>query len=70
MTHQLASEDQTRKLQEATRELVAKLDANIDTMKELLPPDLSAKYALCYWTDACLYCTQDGRNWYLVRCIV
>jgi hypothetical protein len=68
--HQRASDAQNKKLHEATKHLHEAISSKKGELKKLLSDDLAAEYSLCYWADdGCLYCSDDGRNWYVVRCI-
>ena len=70
MAHQKATQDEARKHREATKHLTKNLDANRVELKKLLAPDLAETYSLCYWADdGCLWCSDDGHDWYRVRCI-
>jgi hypothetical protein len=70
MAHKKADEAQSAKLSNATEYLIRHLPARRAEFKSLLPADLAGTYSLCYWDDAgCYWCTDDGRNWYVVKCI-
>jgi hypothetical protein len=70
MAHSKADLTKAAELQNATAHLTRNLDSHRVGLKALLPPDLAASYSLCYWDNVgCYWCTDDGRSWYLVKCI-
>ncbi|MDX2190427.1 MAG: hypothetical protein SFY32_11235 [Bacteroidota bacterium] len=65
-----ASEIIEKYLKEVTVHLTEHFFQKKDEFRKSLSPDLAAEYALCYWADdGCLYCTEDGQQWDVVRCI-
>ena len=66
-SHKRAEAQIAKKLTDATKRIFEKADKA--ELKKLLPADLQM-YSLCYWADdGCYYCSDDGRNWYVVKCI-
>lgn len=66
----LADPTETDDLSNLNPALMRALDERRIELKSLLAADLQDLFSLCYWgPDGCYWCTEDGRNWYRVKCI-
>jgi hypothetical protein len=68
--HRAGTPEENKKHQEATKHMLNAIKSKKAELKTLLRPDLAETYSLCYWDNVgCYWCSDDGINWYVVKCI-